>query len=127
LSWRDAPLYVEAHDLARWIFERSNSWPAGNSFIPAICNASIDLVTSISLALTFVEGRVSYLRQADEAIVRLRSLLRLAKDLALLSSAANRFAAGRLQVIGRMVGGWLKRLESERSSTQGKGPPPRGA
>ncbi len=113
MSWRDAPLYVEAHDLARWVLERAASWPPERDRLlaPPLAAAACDLVTEVALALTFPHSRARHLERADHAIVRVRTLLRLARDLALISAGGLRFAAGRLQVIGRMVGGWRKRVE----------------
>ena len=146
MSWREAPLYVEAHDLARWIGERSKGWPAdsrrevGAHLIAAAC----ELLTAVGLALTFPHSRRGHLETADAAIVRCRLLLRLARDLCLVSPGGNRFAAGRLAEIGRMVGGWQKQVErsqqhgarrqgrachdhqSQRSPGSGDGPPPAG-
>jgi len=111
MSWRDAPLYVEAHDLSRWVLERASVWPPPALLAPRVAAATTELLTAISLALTFPQGRASYLHQADEEIVRLRMLLRLARDLGMISPGGLRFASGRLRTIGRMVGGWLRRLE----------------
>ncbi len=111
MSWRDAPLYVEAHDLARWLLERTNAWPADRdrSLCEPLTRASCDLVESVSLALTFPGGRAEHLRRADEAVVRVRVLLRLGRDVGLLSPGGVRHAAGHLRTIGRILGGWRKR------------------
>lgn len=65
----------------------------------------------VSLALTFPASRSRHLEAADEAVVRLRELLRLAQELGLISPGGLRYASGRLLVIGRMIGGWRKRTE----------------
>ncbi len=117
MSWRDAPLYVEAHDLARWIVERSNGWTSRGDrhLAPLVAAGACDLLTDVSLALTFPATRASHLEAADHGIVRLRVLLRLANGIGLLSAGGLRFAAGRLLAIGRMIGGWRKRVDSARS------------
>ena len=48
------------------------------------------------------------LGEANGRVNRTRYLLRLAKDLKLLSLDSYGFAAERLDEIGRMVGGWRK-------------------
>ncbi len=109
MSWRDAPLYVEAFDLARWVAERAGKWqhpPMAELATRSAC----DLLATVALALTFPRARHQHPGQADAGIVRLRMLLRLAQSLGLLSGGGLRYAAGRLQAIGRMVGGWRKRL-----------------
>ncbi len=111
MSWRDAPLYVEASDLASWVL-RSASWtePGGQHLARCVAAAAFDLVTAVSLALTFPQRRAAHLERADEAIVVLRTGLRLARGLELLSGRSLRFACERLRIIGRMVGGWRKRI-----------------
>ncbi len=109
MSWRDAPLYVEAFDLSIWVSERAGSWQH-EPLARHASSAAIDLVTSVSLALTFPDARERHLVATDEGVVRLRTLLRMAEGLELLSKGGLRHAAARLAEIGRMVGGWRKRL-----------------
>jgi hypothetical protein len=97
MSWHDAPLYVESHDLGRWVIEKAGSWPAEAHLGALVTAAGCDLVTAVSLALTFPSGRAEHLCEADASIVRLRTLHRQAKDLNLISPAGLRFAHGRLQ------------------------------
>lgn len=113
MSWREAPLYVEAHDLAAWVMERVNAWAwdRDRNLAPLVAAAASELLAQISLALTFPGTRSSHLEQADHAVVRLRVLLRLSHQLGLLSAGSLRFASGRLQAVGRMIGGWRKRFE----------------
>ena len=111
MSWRDAPLWVEAHDLARWVIERVDSWPQerASHLGPLLSEGACELVEATALVLTFPKTRGAALCAADRAIVRLRSRLRLAKELTLISPGGLRFAEGRLRAIGKMVGGWQKR------------------
>ncbi len=121
MSWRDAPLYVEAHDLARWIVERTNAWASRDErhLAPLVTRDACDLLSAVSLALTFPATRATHLEEADHGIVRLRVLLRLAQGLGLLSTGGLRFASGRLSVMGRMIGGWRKRVPASRSPPEG--------
>lgn len=119
MSWDQAPIYVEAHDLSRWVVERVQAWPRerdrhlGRPVLAAAC----ELLSSVSLALTFPETRIAHLRQADESVVRLRVLLRLARDTCLISPGGLRHAQGRLRAIGRMIGGWRRRVRTRASSS----------
>jgi hypothetical protein len=132
MSWRDAPLYVEAHDLAVASIGRATTWSAarGTLLAPVLVRAAGDLLDEVSLALTFPQTRAAHLERADHAVVRLRGALRLARDLGLLSPGALRQADERLGAIGRMIGGWRRRpaardLAPEASDYvhSGKGPP----
>ncbi len=81
MSWRDAPLYVEANDLAVWLMARlsKGSIPASR-LRRRIEEAACELPSRVSLALTFPATRKHQLRRTDETIVRLRSDLRLANS-----------------------------------------------
>jgi hypothetical protein len=113
MSWREAPLYVEAHDLSRWLVERlaERERFEATSLGRALADAAIGLLAEASLALTFPPSRPEHLENADHHVVRLRVLLRLARDVGHLSPGGCRFAQGRLLEIGRMIGGWRKRVE----------------
>ncbi len=113
MSWRDAPLYVEAHDLAAWLVARAATWrqPAAACLAPRIAGAACDLVDAVALALTFPIRRAAHLERADASIVVLRTELRLAEQLDVVSARGLRFACERLRTIGRMVGGWRKRVD----------------
>lgn len=116
MSWRDAPLYVETHDLAVWTLRHAQSWTQDEGRLASrVQEHAVVLVCAVALALTFPATRRKHLRRADETIVRLRMELRLAGALGLLSARQLRFAGGRLRVIGKMLGGWRKRLEKKRS------------
>ncbi len=120
MSWRDAPLYVEAMDLSCWVVERAGSWEHV-LLADRATGAAVELVSSVSLALTFPATRELHLAATDEGIVRLRTVLRVARNLGLVSRGGLRDAAERLAKIGRMVGGWRKRREKRcRASTGGK-------
>ncbi|MCB9765615.1 MAG: four helix bundle protein [Alphaproteobacteria bacterium] len=109
MSWRDAPLYVRCHDLARWLLERCAA-PAMPAAPGDVLAGDVQvLLSAVSLALTFPAERAEHLARADRAAVRLRVTLRLARDLGGLSAGAHRYAAGELDQIGRMLGGWRKR------------------
>jgi hypothetical protein len=72
--------------------------------------------TGLDVLLLLVEASYSTrkeetLHEATRKINSVRYLLRLAKDLKLLTVDSYGFAAERLDEIGRMVGGWRKSVE----------------
>lgn len=126
MSWRDAPLYVEAHDIARDIIDRVGrmSQPHSDALRPALAQAALDLLVSVSLALTFPAPRARHLERADEAIVRLRVLIRLSRDLGFISAGGTRHVEARLLAAGRMLGGWRKRVPRASERTKRGSEPP---
>lgn len=120
MSWRGAPVYVVAHDLATWIVLRTETWPntVGRQLAERAIAEALDLVQALAIALTFPDARCTSQQVADQAIVRLRETLRLAAAAGLLSRRQLRHATARLAEVGRMLGGWRKRTARARS------PPP---
>lgn len=106
VSWRDAPLAIRSEDLAAWVVARC----VGSTGLgQRTSEAAQDLAISLALALTFPERRSAHLVAADEAVVRLRTLLSLAERSGLLRAQQRRYATSELAEIGRMIGGWRKR------------------
>ena len=110
MSWRDAPLYVEAFDLAVRVSKLVDHATPG-PWATATFGASADLLEGVSLALTFPSTRHADLERADRAIVCLRVLLRLGVERGALSTGLHRDLVGRSLACGRMIGGWRKRLD----------------
>ena len=110
MSWTHAPLYVRAHDFARWLHAHVAAWesPRHAAFAADVAILSRELLGSVSLALTFPDRRDESREVADECVVRLRVLLRLAVDLGATTEEQLRFAAGELRDVGRMIGGWRR-------------------
>ena len=122
MSWRDAPLYVQAFDATAWLLDRVATWQG--PLATPVGDAARELVVAVSLALTFTAGRRAHLRRADEALVELRVLLRLAQVTGALSARQLRHISGQLDDVGRMIGGWRKRVDRPRAGdVTGDGPP----
>lgn len=127
MSWRDAPLYIEVHDLAREVLGRAPAWTAAGHALVATAagGAALDLLAAVAQALTFPDTRPTHLVAADQALVRLRAILRVAQELDLLGAGAARALHGRTLLAGRMIGGWRKRVAGDPSIQlpPGRGPP----
>ena len=108
----EAPLYVRAHDLAVWLDRGTAAWPSPvGDLALAVRAAARRLACESALSLTFRDRRIAHLDEADEAIVRLREMLRIAVDLEIMDRKRLRHPAAELADIGRIIGGWRKRLK----------------
>jgi hypothetical protein len=108
MSWRDAPLYVRAHALARDLLPRVAEGPHP-ALRHRLAAEAEELLCEVSLALSFVEGRAEHQAAADRAVTRLKVLVRLAEDVEVLTARGARHVGEDLVEIGRMVGGWRRR------------------
>lgn len=84
-------------------FPRSHRFTVGER----LSSHGLDVLVNLTEA-AYTNGKDELLTQANRKVNSTRLLLRLAKDLKLLSLDAYAFAAERLDEIGRMVGGWRK-------------------
>ena len=108
MKYAEAPLYTPAYDLCRDLLQRTRRFPKDQRFVlgQRIANAALDLVDSVVGALVSSDlDRTRTLLAADQALIRLRVSLRLARDLELLSQRQLVHSTTALTTIGRMVGG----------------------
>lgn len=109
----DAMLYGRCDAFARWLLARVRGWPDNAARLlgePIFAEARA-LLAAVSLALTFKSERPRHLRAADEALARLRAMVRLTEvHPPLMDDIARAEAAEQLTAIGRILGGWRKRL-----------------
>ena len=112
MSPRDAPLYIRTRDLVEWLLSRILSWERAPREMLGrpLFEAGEMLLDAIALALVMPDSRPAHQEVADRAIVCVRELLRLSAGQTLLSRRQLRFALEELDVMGRMLGGWRKRV-----------------
>ena len=117
----EAPLYIHAYDLAKWLIRRGQRFPKSQRFVLAlrIQNCALDLLDDVVLALVERDGRSARLHAADRSLTRLRLYLRLAHDLELLSDRQRDDSSRATGELGRMLGGWLRQLRDEPSQDHG--------
>ena len=104
-----AVVVQKAYDWNLWVFPHVEKFPKSYRF-----SLGENLVTaSLSLLMNLVDatyqGRnMGALGNAVRDVNRLRYLVRMSKDLKVLSLGSYEFAANGLDEIGRMAGGWFK-------------------
>jgi hypothetical protein len=105
-----APLVVErAYDFVLWLLPKVENFPKAHRFTigERLTMQGLDLLTSLVEA-AYTRDKAGLLDQASRKVNSTRLLLRMAKDLKLMSVDAYGFSAEKLDEIGRMVGGWSK-------------------
>jgi hypothetical protein len=99
----------QAYDLTLWLVRKVEKFPRSFRFSVGdrVIARSLDLLETLVEAAYSADKR-ALLDRANRSVSGLRYMLRLAVDLKLLSGDSQEFAGGRLEEIGRMVGGWRK-------------------
>ncbi len=104
-----AIVVMKAYDFNVWLLPkveklaRSYKFSVGDRLVAHGLDLLLLLVES-----AYTQNKAALLQQAGTKVNGIRYLLRLSKDLKLLSLDSYGFAAERLDEIGRMVGGWRK-------------------
>ncbi len=99
----------KAYDFTLWLLPKVEKFPRSYRFTVG----ERIVFTDLDLLMTLVEAAYSkqksgFLSEAGKKTNLLRYLMRLSKDLKLLSTKSYAFAVERVEEIGRMVGGWAK-------------------
>jgi len=105
-----APVAVgKAYEFVLWLLPKVENFPRTHRFTVGerLTAHGLDLLTSLVEA-GYARQKVELLEQASRKVNSTRYLLRLAKDLKLMSIESYGFSAEKLDEIGRMVGGWSK-------------------
>jgi len=106
----DTPLVVaKAYDFVLWLLPKVETFNRAYRFTigERLTGHGLDLMNTLVEA-AYSREKETLLQDANRKINSIRYLLRLAKDLKLMTIDSYGFSAERLDEIGRMVGGWRK-------------------
>ena len=109
-SSENGPLAVsKAYDFVLWLVQKVETFPRSHRFTigDRLATNGLDLLTALVEA-SYTRDKASLLDAASRKVNSTRLLLRMAKDLKLMSLDAYGFSATQLDELGRMVGGWSK-------------------
>ncbi len=98
-----------AYEWTLWVIPKVEKFPRSQRYAIGehLVRASLDLLLHLVDATYQVRNSTSLLAAGRE-VNRIRYLLRLAKDLRLLTLDSHEFSARALDEIGRMTGGWRR-------------------
>jgi len=108
---QESPIFSRTHDLLCWLIPLTVKFPRSQRFVVAarLQQRALDFQEQIIEA-----GKASQplpiLRRADVTLAQLRAHFRLSKDLELISIGQYEHGARMMSEIGRLLGGWLKRV-----------------
>jgi hypothetical protein len=113
---------VKAYDFVLWLLPKVESFPRKHKFTVGerLAANGLDLMMALVEA-AYSRDKEELLERANRKVNSTRYLLRLAKDLQLMSVDAYGFSAERLDEIGRMVGGWKRTAPKRILATDERG------
>ncbi|MEZ5399798.1 MAG: diversity-generating retroelement protein Avd [Bryobacteraceae bacterium] len=104
------PIVVaKTYDFVKWLLPKVENFPRAHKFTigDRLTEQGLDLLTALVEA-AYAHQKQDLLESANRKVNSTRYLLRLAKDMNLLTGDSYAFSAVHLDEIGRMVGGWMK-------------------
>ena len=104
-------IFQKVYDLILWMYPLINKFPKKQRFVlgQQIENTVLEILKGIIQANS-ERNKLPYLKQISVELDKLRILIRLSKDLKFISIRQYSFAAGKINEIGKMLGGWIKRF-----------------
>jgi hypothetical protein len=114
-----SPLFVKAYDFILWLLPLTLKFPKAQRFLLAerIGKMALDFYDLILEAVSEPERQAEILNRADRLLTKLRLYIRLSHDLQCISMGQFEHAAGLLDELGRLLGGWKrKRAKSQYNS-----------
>ena len=111
MNRQEMPIFTRTFDFLSWLLPASNNFPRAqrHTFTRRLLDAAFDLREHLEEAnLRRQEARLERLKQADEALARIRVYIRLAVRWGWLSYSQTKHVAAMVVEIGRLLGGWQK-------------------
>jgi len=109
---KESPIFSKTYDLLLWLIPKATTFPRAHRFGlgERVVKLALDFQESlISAGLKSGIARLELLKTADVQLAKLRQMLRLCKDLELLSIGKYEYSAAQVVEIGKLLGGWLKK------------------
>ena len=97
-------------DLSKWLLQHSGKFPKGYRFSVGakLENAALDFI-ELTTRANMRRDKLPLLRQADEALAKLRMLFRLSYELRFVNLTSYEYGSKQINELGRLLGGWIKR------------------
>ncbi|MBI5590824.1 MAG: diversity-generating retroelement protein Avd [Deltaproteobacteria bacterium] len=115
---KEVDAVTRLYDFILWMIPKLEKFPRNQKFLlgDRMENLMLDIL-ELLIEATYSRNKQPALFAANMKLEKLRYLIRLAKDLKLISVKGYEFSANAMDGIGRSVGGWLKYNRSENIPT----------
>lgn len=110
MSFQNLVIFQKVYDLILWIYPLINKFPKKQRFIlgQQLENTLLEILKGIIQA-NQEKNKLTTLKQVSIDLDKFRILYRLAKDLRFMSIRQYQFGVEKINEVGKMLGGWMKR------------------
>ena len=108
----ELPLFAQWFDFLKWLLATTEKFPKRLRFTltERIDNLALDVIEELVEA-RYTRHKAEQLQAVNRKLERLRVLLRLAHEVAVLPHRGYEYASRSVDEAGRMVGGWIKQQQ----------------
>ncbi len=116
----DSPIFAQTYDLLRWLLPLVGKMPREHrsGLARRIPDVAFAFQYQLIATTKHPHDQVALLHKADAILAELRLLLRLARDLGIITFKQYEEGARRSSEIGRLLGGWLRRVDELSSASR---------
>lgn len=109
-----SPLFVKSYDFLLWLIPLTLKFPKSQRFLLAerLGNMALAFYDIVLEAAMEQDQQAELLHQADKQLTKIRLYIRLSFDLHCISLGQYEHASRSLAEIGRLLGGWQKKISS---------------
>jgi hypothetical protein len=123
---KQSPIFTKTYDMLRWLLPQTVKFPRQQRFVlaAAVQQTALRLQEQL-IEAAYAAHPLPHLREADVTLAKLRTYLRLCRDLELLKFNQYEHGARMLNEIGRLLGGWMKKEQpapADGDESQGEEP-----
>ena len=109
MAHQEMLIQKKAYDFSKWLLNHTGKFPKSHRFSVAVRleNAVLDFVEHITVA-NMRKDKLPLLKKADEALARMRLMLRLSYEMRFINLKSYEFGSSQISELGKMLGGWIK-------------------
>lgn len=109
--FQDLFIFQKVYDLILWLYPTVNKFPKKQRFVlgQQIENTVLEILKG-TIQANQENNKLPYFKQISVDLDKLRILIRLSKDLKFISIRQYQFAAEKINEIGKILGGWMKKF-----------------
>jgi hypothetical protein len=106
---KESPIFAKYYDLMLWLMPRTLAFPKSQRGVLArqIQSELFRIYELLVKAGAHGQPRL-ILAEVDQGLIRLRTYIRLSRDLKLLSGGQYEHVSRLVAEVGRLLGGWIK-------------------
>ena len=109
MATQDLLVIKRGYDFSKWLLQHTGKFPKSYRFSVAakLENGILNFVEFTTVA-NMRKDKLPLLKQADEALARLRLLFRLSYEMRFINLKSYEHGSKQMNELGRLLGGWIK-------------------